>query len=53
MGSLKTELKQMELRIGVVSHNLLSLSLRDKQAALKDAAKRQQGARDAGSTAVH
>lgn len=52
INSLKAELRQMELRIGVVSHNLTSLSLRDKQEALKDAAKRQQGARDTGSAAV-
>eukprot|EP00878_Enallax_costatus_P038689 GHUV01044109.1.p1 GENE.GHUV01044109.1~~GHUV01044109.1.p1 ORF type:complete len:119 (-),score=25.22 GHUV01044109.1:71-427(-) len=53
MSSLKTELRQMELRIGVVSHNLISLSLRDKQAALKDAARKQQGARDAGITQLY
>jgi hypothetical protein len=44
----------MELRIGVVAHNLVSLSLAGKQAALQDAAKRGGGGpggtsvRDAG-----
>ncbi len=49
MSNWKTELRQMELRIGVVAHNLVALSLRDKQAALQDAAKQQQGHRDAGA----
>jgi estrogen-related receptor beta like 1 len=44
LGSLREELKGMELRIGVVAHNLVSLSLQGKQAALTDAAAR--GARD-------
>lgn len=39
MSSLRDELKGMELRIGVVAHNLMSLSLHDKQSALQDAAK--------------
>lgn len=30
MASLRTELRQMELRIGVVSHQVVNLSLRDK-----------------------
>lgn len=47
MTSLREELQAMELRIGVVAHNLVSLSLRDKQAALQDAAKRK-GSKDAG-----
>jgi estrogen-related receptor beta like 1 len=41
MSSLREELKGMELRIGVVAHNLMSLSLHDKQSALQDAAKRR------------
>lgn len=53
MESLKTELRQMELRIGVVSHNLISLSLSNKQAALKDAARRQHGDKDANRVPVH
>ena len=47
MASLRDELKGMELRIGVVAHNLMSLSLQDKQAALQDATKRR--ARDVTS----
>jgi estrogen-related receptor beta like 1 len=41
MSSLREELKAMELRIGVVAHNLMSLSLQNKQSALQDAAKRR------------
>jgi estrogen-related receptor beta like 1 len=41
MSSLREELKGMELRIGVVAHNLMSLSLQNKQSALQDAAKRR------------
>ncbi|WIA17771.1 hypothetical protein OEZ85_009284 [Tetradesmus obliquus] len=51
MANLKAELRQMELRIGVVSHQVVSLSLRDKQAALVDAAKQQQRLRDAPGSA--
>ncbi|WIA38068.1 hypothetical protein OEZ86_001437 [Tetradesmus obliquus] len=51
MASLKAELRQMELRIGVVSHQVVSLSLRDKQAALVDAAKQRQRLRDAPGSA--
>eukprot|EP00775_Hariotina_reticulata_P008504 gene8504-8686_t len=39
IASLKTELRQMELRIGVVAHNLMGLSRKDKQMALQKAAK--------------
>lgn len=41
MSSLREELKGMELRIGVVAHNLMSLSLDDKQLSLQDAARRR------------
>lgn len=41
MSSLREELKGMELRIGVVAHNLMSLSLADKQLSLQDAARRR------------
>lgn len=49
MSSLRDELKGMELRIGVVAHNLMTLSIQDKQAALQDAAKRRGKDASSGS----
>lgn len=40
LATLRGELGQMEVRIGVVSHTLAQLSLADKQAAARDAADR-------------
>eukprot|EP00879_Flechtneria_rotunda_P033015 GHRR01036530.1.p1 GENE.GHRR01036530.1~~GHRR01036530.1.p1 ORF type:complete len:417 (+),score=164.74 GHRR01036530.1:845-2095(+) len=53
MNNLRSELRHMEVCIGVVAHNLMSLNLRDKQSALQDAASKQQrGLRDMGIVAA-
>ena len=49
ISSLKEELGAMEVRIGVVAHSLLSLSLRDKQAAMRDVAAAAAGVGSARS----
>lgn len=46
ISSLRSELNEMEVRIGVVSHTLLHLSLRDKQQALRDVQSAASNGRD-------